>query len=76
MSECLQTGRLYTIASIKKDTYMCSLNFTGNIVFTLNHMHGNLSIVHGKMVYICIRIQHVGVVCKLHYFFLFMLFGK
>ena len=55
---------------------MCSLNFIGNIVFTLNHVHGNLSIVHGKMVYICIRIQHVGVVCKLHYFFIFMLFGK
>ena len=37
----------FTIASIKKDTYMCSLNFIGNIVFNLNHVHCNLSIVHG-----------------------------
>ena len=27
--------------------YMCSLNFIGNIVFTLNHVHCNLSIGHG-----------------------------
>ena len=72
-----------TIASIKKDTYMCSLNFIGNIVFTLNHVrcarqfiYSSWLSIHGKMVYICIRIQHVGVVCKLHYFFIFMLFGK
>ena len=37
----------FTIASIKKDTYMCSYNCIGNIVFTLNHVHCNLSIVHG-----------------------------
>ena len=37
----------FTIASIKKDTYMCSLNFIGDIEFTLNHVHYNLSIVHG-----------------------------
>ena len=28
-------------------TYMCSLNFIGNIVFTLNHVYCKLSIVHG-----------------------------
>ena len=37
----------FTIASINKDTYMCSLNVIGNIVFTLNRVHCNLSIVHG-----------------------------
>ena len=42
---CRREG--FTIASIKKDTYMCSLNCVGNIVFTLNHVHCNLSIVHG-----------------------------
>ena len=46
---CANSCRLegFTIASIKKDTYMCSLNCVGNIVFTLNHVHCNLSIVHG-----------------------------
>ena len=34
------------LGPIKKDTYMCSFNFIGNIVFTLNHVHYNLSIVH------------------------------
>ena len=39
----------FIVASIKKDTYMCSLNFIGDIEFTLslNHVHYNLSIVHG-----------------------------
>ena len=37
----------FTAASIKKDTYMCSLHFIGDIEFTLNHVHYNLSIVHG-----------------------------
>ena len=39
----------FTLASIKKDAYMCSLNFIGDIEFTLslNHVHYNLSIVHG-----------------------------
>ena len=36
----------FTVASIKKDTYICSLNFIGDIKFTLNHVHYNLSIVH------------------------------
>ena len=44
---CRLEGFRPTIASIKKDTYMCSLNGVGNIVFTLNHVHCNLSIVHG-----------------------------
>ena len=29
----------FTVASIKKD--MCSVNFIGDIVFTLNHVHYN-----------------------------------
>ena len=39
----------FTVASIKNDTYMCSLNCIGDIEFTLslNHVHYNLSIVHG-----------------------------
>ena len=36
---CIREG--FTIASIKKDTYTCSLNFIGDIVFTLNHVHYN-----------------------------------
>ena len=31
----------FTVASIKKDTNMCSLNFIGDIEFTLNHLHYN-----------------------------------
>ena len=46
-NECRLEG--FAIASIKKDTYMtlCSLNFFGDIVFTLTHVHYNVSIVHG-----------------------------
>ena len=33
----------FTVASIKKDAYICSYNFIGDIVFTLNHVHYNLS---------------------------------
>ena len=37
----------FTVASIKENTYMCSVNFSGGIEFTLNHVHYNLYIVHG-----------------------------
>ena len=71
----------FTIDSIKKDTYMCSLNCIGNYCVhsgpcALQFIYDSWLSIHGKMVYICIRIQHVGVVCKLHYVFIFMLFGK
>ena len=36
----------FTVASIKKDTYICSLNCIGDIEFTLNHEHYNLSTVY------------------------------
>ena len=42
---CRREG--FTVASIKKDTYMCSLNLISDMEFTLNHVHYNLSIVHG-----------------------------
>ena len=50
---------------------MCSLNFIGNHSepCVLQFIYSSWLSIHGKMVYICIRIQHVGVVCKLHYFF-------
>ena len=50
------------VASVKKDTYMCSVHFIGDIVFTRNHVYYNLSsswlIIHGKM-YICIWIYPI-----------------
>ena len=38
---CRREG--FTVASIKKDTFMCSLTFISDIVFTLKHVHYNLS---------------------------------
>ena len=60
---------------------MCSFNFIGNIVFTLNNVHCNLSIVHGEvyMVKWCtFASEYNMLVLSANYitFFIFILFGK
>ena len=69
MSECLQTGRLYHClykewhlhVFIEFYRYYC----VHSEPCALQFIYSSWLSIHGKIVYICIRIQHVGVVCTL-----------